>query len=277
MVTRIALAQISASEDKNININKAEAFMKKAEESSVNIICFPMLSFLRYFPQYNQESKYLDLAEKESGPTVGHFQNLTQQYGVVTIINVYEKDPNGQFFNATHVIGIDGSLLGKVQKMYLVEEPGFYEQYYYKQDDTNIPQVFTTKFGTIGVVNCYDRHFPEQMRAVTLKGADIIFTPQAITKDDPADLHLIEMQATSFQNQIFIGLVNRIGIDDKIEFSGGSFVTDPTGKIAAVAGIDKEELLITNCDLALIEKMRSKHPFLQFRRPELYDILQKRI
>ncbi len=57
MVTRIALAQISASKDKNININKGEAFMKKAGESSVTIICFPMLSFSRYFPQYNQESK----------------------------------------------------------------------------------------------------------------------------------------------------------------------------------------------------------------------------
>ena len=171
---------------------------------------------------------------------MSHFQNLARQYGVVTIVNVYEKDPNGQYFNATHVIG-------KVQKMHLVEEPGFYEQYYYEQGDSNIPQVFTTKFGTVGVVNCYDRHFPEQMRAVKLKGADFIFTPQAITKDDPADLHLIEMQSTSFQNQLFIGLVNRVGIDDKIEFSGGSFVTDPSGKIAAVAGIDKAELLITNC------------------------------
>ncbi len=85
---------------------------------------------------------------------MSHFQNLARQYGVVTIVNVYEKDPNGQYFNATHVIG-------KVQKMHLVEEPGFYEQYYYEQGDSNIPQVFTTKFGTVGVVNCYDRHFPE--------------------------------------------------------------------------------------------------------------------
>ncbi|KPK91544.1 hypothetical protein AMJ80_07285, partial [bacterium SM23_31] len=89
------------------------------------------------------------------------------------------------------------------------------------------------------------------------------------------ELYEIEMQAASFTNQIFIGLVNRTGVEDEIEFVGGSFVTDPAGEMVARAGIDKEELLIAECDLTMIEKMRRERPFLRDRRPELYGILQK--
>ena len=76
-------------------------------------------------------------------------------------------------------------------------------------------------------------------------------------------------------NPVYSGLVNRIGVEEKIEFSGGSFVTDPGGLMQAHAGSDKEELLIADCDFSLIEKMRNERPFLRDRRPEIYDILQK--
>jgi len=274
MKIRIALAQVSASEDIEGNLKKAEAFMREAAGKKAHIICFPEMGFMRFFPQYRAEKKYFDLAETIPGSTVKRFQNLAGKLGIITIINIFEKENDELYFNSSPVIDSDGTLLGKAHMMHIAEEPCFHEKFYYQPGRTAFP-VFRTKHGTIGMAICYDRHFPEHIRALTIQGAEIIFIPQAGIKGNPIELYEIEMQAASFTNQIFIGLVNRTGVEDEMEFVGGSFVTDPAGEMVARAGIDKEELLIAECDLTMIEKMRRERPFLRDRRPELYGILQK--
>jgi N-carbamoylputrescine amidase len=274
MITKIALAQLSASDDIEKNIQKAEHFMRKAAENQAHIICFPEMGFIKFFPQYRTDKKYFNYAEPVPGPTVERFQKLAKKYSLVTIINIFEQEGSGFYFNTTPVIDQNGTLLGKAQMIHIAEEPFFNEKYYYTPGRTGFP-VFHTQSGTIGLAICYDRHFPEQMRALVIQGVDFIFIPQAGVKGNPIELYEIEMRAASFTNQVFIVLVNRVGIEDQLEFIGGSFVTNPTGSIIAYAGTDKEELLLADCDLSLIEKMRQECPFLRDRRPELYSILQQ--
>lgn len=273
MITRIALAQVSAEEDIQANLKKAERFMEKAAEKDARIICFPEMGFMRFFPQYHEKEKYFKYAEPIPGPTVEHFQPLAEKFGLITVLNIFEND-SGTYYNTSPVIDSDGTLLGKSHMMHIAEEPNFHEKYYYQPGTTRFP-VYKTKHGMIGVAICYDRHFPEHLRALAIQGAEIILIPQAGIKGNPLDLYEMEMQAASFSNQIFIGLVNRIGVEDKIEFCGGSFITDPTGMLNFHAGTDKEELLVGDCDLSIIGKMRNERPYLRDRRPEIYDILQK--
>ncbi|MFC1730330.1 nitrilase-related carbon-nitrogen hydrolase [candidate division KSB1 bacterium] len=274
MITRIALAQISAYEDIQENLKKAETFMRKAADEGAQIICFPEMSFMRFFPQYRCDKKFFEYAEQIPGPTVERFQNLARELHVITIINIFEKEGRGEYYNTSPVINSDGEILGKSQMLHIAEEPLFNEKYYYKPGKTGFP-VFRTKHGTIGVAICYDRHYPEQMRALVIQGADILFTPQAGIKGNPVKLYEREMQAVSFSNQVFVALVNRCGVEDEMEFVGGSFVTEPSGDILARGGAFKEELIIADCDLTNIDKMRQERPFLRDRRPELYGILRE--
>lgn len=124
-----------------------------------------------------------------------------------------------------------------------------------------------------GIAICYDRHFPEQMRTLTLNGAEIIFVPTATSLAELRNVWETEMQAASVANQVYIAVVNHVGADDKIEFFGKSFVTDPFGEIIAVAGEDKEELLPVEIDLDTVDEARKKLPFLRDRRPSTYDRL----
>ncbi|MFC1554355.1 nitrilase-related carbon-nitrogen hydrolase [candidate division KSB1 bacterium] len=273
MNVKIALAQVSASKDMEANLKKAELFIKEASNKGANFICFPEMAFMRFFPQYVADKSFFDTAETIPGPTLERFQVSARANNIVIILNIYEKDGSGIYFNTSPVIDADGSYLGKAQMIHIAEEPFFHEKYYYQPGKTGFP-VFRTKFGNIGISICYDRHFPEHMRALTLKGADIIFIPQAGIKDNPVDLYEIEMQGASFSNQVFAALCNRVGLEDKMEFIGGSFVTGPSGEMISRAG-DKEELVLCDCDLDQIEKMRQERPFLRDRRPELYDILHK--
>jgi len=272
MNTRIALGQISASDDIDANIQKGEAFVKEAVDKGARIICFPELCFTKFFPQYPLDTNYYELAEAIPGPTTERFQKLAQANEIVIIINLYEKTEDGKYFDSSPVIGADGELLGKVQMNHVAQEPLFYEKDYYHPGTTGNP-VFKTPFGNIAVAICYDRHFSEQMRALTLDGAEIIFIPQAGIKTNPIKGYELEMQGTSFANQIYIALVNRTGAEDQMEFAGGSFVTDPSGEFISHAGEESEEMLIVDCDLDLVAKLREDRPFLRDRRPELYGRL----
>ena len=39
--------------------------------------------------------------------------------------------------------------------------------------------MFDTSVGKVGLIICYDRHFPEIGRALGLKGAELVFNPSA--------------------------------------------------------------------------------------------------
>ena len=132
--------------------------------------------------------------------------------------------------------------------------------------------MFETRHGKIGVSICYDRHFPEYMRALSLKGAEIVFIPQAGALGEwPEGLYEAELQVAAFQNGYFTALVNRVGKEDLLTFGGESFVCDPSGKVLAQASKTSDEILYCDVDFADVPKSHARQLFLKHRRPELYS------
>ncbi|MFC1729371.1 carbon-nitrogen hydrolase family protein [candidate division KSB1 bacterium] len=272
MKLKIACAQVSAQDDMEQNVIKGLDFLAKAAEQGVQIACYPEMSFCRFFPQYHADTRYFDQAETIPGLLVDRFREACKKHKIAAVINMYEKGGPGRYFDCSPVIGSDGELLGKSQMMHIAELPNYNEKYYYWEGRTGYP-VFEDRGVKFGIAICYDRHYPEQMRALTLKGAEVIFVPTATSLSELKTIWEIEMQAASVANQVFIAVANRTGKDDKIEFFGKSFVTAPDGEILAMAGESREELLVVEIDTSDIEKTRRKLPFLRDRRPETYDDL----
>ena len=109
----------------------------------------------------------------------------------------------------------------------------FHERGYYCPGDSGAP-VYETAYGKIGVAICYDRHYPEYMRALTLSGAEIVFVPQAGAVGEwPEGLYEAELRVAAFQNGYFTALCNRVGQEPKLNFAGESFVCDPSGCVIA--------------------------------------------
>ena len=75
---------------------------------------------------------------------------------------------------------------------------------------------------------------------------------------------------------MFVAVVNRVGAENSLDFWGNSFVVDPFGEIIARAG-GTEEVLIADCDIALIEETRRNWPFLRDRRIDAYGDLLRRL
>ena len=272
MNPKIALAQVSASESREDNIRNAFVLMEQAKKEGASLICFPEMAFDRFFPRVRADKRYFSLAEPIPGPMVERFQKKAKKLELVTVINMYEHAGPGEYYDCSPVIGADGALSGISRMMHIAEVPNYNERVYYWEGNTGFP-VFDTDVAKVGIAICYDRHFPEQMRALTLNGAEIILVPTATSTLALKHIWEMEMQAAAVANQVFIAIVNRIGIEGEMMFFGKSFVTNPTGEVIARAEEGKEELLVAELDLDLIEQARQVLPFLRDRRPEAYKTL----
>src|SRR5204863_109660 len=67
-----------------------------------------------------------------------------------------------------------------------------------------------------------------------------------------------------------------VGREGALQFWGGSFVSDPNGNLLAKASHDNEEILLAQCDLGLIDVVRTHWPFLRDRRIDAYGDITKR-
>jgi predicted amidohydrolase len=266
---KIALIQQHATRDKAANVARGLAALESAARNGAALACFAELAFEWFYPQRPAELGFRDLAEPLDGPTVTAFQNKAKQLGIVTVINLYERDGD-HTYDSSPVIDADGTLLGVTRMIHITEYPCFHEQGYYTPGDNGAP-VYKTKAGAIGVSICYDRHFPEYMRALAVNGADLVIVPQAGAVGEwPEGLYEAEMRVAAFQNGYFTALCNRVGKEECLDFAGESFVCGPDGDLIARGALSRDETVYADIDYSKLAGCNARRLFLKHRRPELY-------
>lgn len=266
---KIALIQQAATTDREANREKGLAAMRQAAENGAKIMCTSELAFEPFYPQEPATDQNRELAETIPGPTTERFCALAAEHNVVIILNLYESR-NGSSYDSSPVIDADGSIIGVTRMTHITEYECFHEQGYYDPGDTGAP-VYKTTHGNLGVAICYDRHYPEYMRALALNGADMVFIPQAGAVGEwPEGLYEAELQVAAFQNGYFTALCNRVGKEPKLDFAGESFVCDPAGRVISRAGLGTEEILYCEIDIEEAAESHARKLFLRDRRPELY-------
>ncbi len=266
---KIALIQQHATRDKAANVARGLAHLEEAARNGAALVCFAELAFEWFYPQRKASPDHASLAEPVPGPTTDAFAQKARELGVVVVLNLYERAAGGTF-DSSPVIDADGRLLGVTRMIHITEYACFHEQGYYTPGDTGVP-VYDTRVGRVGVSICYDRHYPEVMRALALNGAELVIVPQAGSVGEwPEGLYEAELQVASFQNGYFTALCNRVGKEDALEFGGESFVCGPDGRVVARAPAGADHILYADIDLAATRESHARRLFLQHRRPELY-------
>ncbi len=266
---KVALIQQRASQDRGDNIHRGIEALKEAARAGSSLIAFAELGFIRFLPQHPATADALAFAEPIPGPTTEIFSKLSRELGVVTVLNLFERDGDNTY-DSSPVIDADGDILGVVRMVHIMEGPGFHERGFYAPGDGD-RFVFKTGIGMIGVAICYDRHFPEHMRLLALQGAELVVVPQAGAVGEwPPGLFEAELQVAAFQNGYFAALVNRVGEEEVNHFAGESYVVDPNGRVIARAPQEEDIILYADCDLSQIPRSFAKRHFLQDRRPGFY-------
>ena len=266
---RIALVQQHVGPDREANLRRGLAAYDEAADRGADLVCFAELAFERFHPQRPAEGDSARLAQPVPGPITDAFAARARARGAVVALNLYERDGD-RCFDTSPVIDGDGTLLGATRMVHITEYEGFHEQGYYAPGDRGAP-VYDTRAGRIGIAICYDRHYPEYMRALAIGGADLVVVPQAGSVGEwPDGLYEAEMRVAAFQNGYFTALVNRVGQEDVLEFAGESFVCDPDGRVVARAASGRDELLVVDVDPGACARSHARRLFLRDRRPALY-------
>lgn len=267
---KIALVQQHATGNMEENIARGLAALETAAAAGAGLIAFAELAFTRFLPQHPARGDILALAEPLPGPTTDLFSRKARALGVVVVLNLFERDGENAY-DSSPVIDTDGTIVGVTRMVHVIEAPCFHEKGYYTPGDRGAG-VFDTAAGRVGIAICYDRHFPEYMRALGLKKPDVVITPQAGSVGEwPPGVFEAEMQIASFQNGYFCALANRVGPEERLTFAGESFVTDPAGRVIARAPKGEDHILYADLDFALVRESHARRYFLEDRRPDLYD------
>ncbi len=266
---KIALIQQHATKDPQVNIERGIAAFCHAAEKGAELIAFAELAFLPFLPQSPATPECISLAETVPGPTTEKFRELAKKYGAVVVLNLFETDGQNTY-DSSPVIDADGSLCGTTRMAHIMEGMGFHEKGYYTPGNVTT-FVHQTRIGLVGIAICYDRHFPEYMRNLGLRGAEVVLIPQAGTIGEWTEgLFQAEVQVAAFQNGYYAALVNRVGKEDSLHFSGESFVVAPEGRILAQAPADQDFILYADCDFSEISQSPAKRFFIPDRRPDFY-------
>lgn len=267
---KIALIQQHATQDVNENVKRGIAAFHRAAEAGAELVAFAELAFLPFLPQHPATSDALAYAETIPGPTTDTYMKLAKEKGIVVVLNLFETDGTNTY-DASPVIDADGTLLGTTRMVHIMDGQGFYEKGYYTPGNRRT-FVYQTEVGRVGVAICYDRHFPEYMRHLGLQGAELVIIPQAGAVNEwPSGIFQAEIQVAAFQNGYFAALVNRVGREAVLHFSGESFVVDPLGQILAHAPPHQDFILYGDCNLHAIALSPAKTYFLPDRRPTFYQ------
>jgi N-carbamoylputrescine amidase len=283
------LIQIALEKNVNLNLKKACDWVDKAAKSDAQVICLPELFRTQYFCQ-KEDIDYFNLAETIPGPSTDAIGKIAKQNKVVVIVPVFEKRAPGIYHNTAVVIDTEGNIAGLYRKMHIPDDPAFYEKFYFTPGDLGY-KTFSTEFGKIGTLICWDQWYPEGARLTALKGASILFYPTAIgwhphEKDEHGkpqfDSWMTIQKSHAIANGVYVASVNRIGLEKEnansvgLEFWGSSFVCDPQGIVIAQGSTNKEEIVMAEIDTERIEYIRRNWPFLRDRRIDSYSGIEKR-
>jgi predicted amidohydrolase len=269
--------------DKRGNVLRILNLLEKAVAEKVQIICFSELALTTYFAarsDWNFDECFDQIPNELTKDIFG----ITRESPISVILPYGEYD-GVAFYNTAGFIH-RGELIGKYRKIhipgaftskeYAYEGPSNYEKLYFTPGNLSYP-VFDLQDVKVGVQICYDRFFPEGFRALALKGAQVIFNPNALpmrglewrkTSWEP----LLKVRA--FENRVFIVGINKAGMEKGLEFAGDSMILNPIGgEVMVRSQTLQDELVMAEIDLDDIIEAKKVFPAFRDRRPSEYGIL----
>lgn len=266
---RVAVAQLHcAPGDVATNLARIRAHVCGAAADGAALVIVPETATTGYFI-----AERLDrLAEPEDGPTAQALAAIARDHHVHLAVGMALAD-RGRFYDAQLLFGPDGRCLATYRKVHLFAA----ERQWYAAGDEAL--VVETAIGRIGMSICYDLIFPEFIRTLADRGADLVINSTNWISDGfqrdrwgwtgSAVEALARVRA--LENGVWLAMANCIGPESGFDSLGHSCVVAPSGKLLASVGTAEgfaaADIAYESEDLA---RWRSIATYRGDRRPDLY-------
>jgi len=267
----IALGQISCKVgDKKHNMETMNKIINQAKQRKTDLVAFPELSLTGYVVR----DRAYELAEPvPNGPSVRQIEEIAKKENVHVIFGMIEKSAKASavLHNTAVLIGPKG-YIGRYQKMYLPTHSVFEEKRYFRPGYQT--PVFETEIGKLGMFICYDVYFPEVARMLSLKGAKLIVCISASPSVRRGFFETLTT-ARAMENTVFVAFVNLAGIEDGLQFWGGSRIIAPSGNVISQAKYDEDDLITAKINYSDLTRVQAWVPTLRDLRPEIFNSLKE--
>lgn len=267
---KVALAQFPCKiGSKQHSINKIMEYAKQAKKQKADIIIFPEMSLTGYT---TRDLSY-ELAENIPGPSTRRIGKIAQKENLHIIYGMPEHSEKGDgiLYNTAVLTGPNG-YVGKYRKAHLPTHSVFEEKRYFRPGYQT--PIFKTSIGKLGLTICYDIFFPEITRILRLQGARFII---CISASPAVRRKFFETLTTAraMENTCFLAYVNLVGIENGLQFWGGSRLIGPSGTLIAQSKYDEEDISFGTVNYEDLKPVEAFVPTLRDLRPELYPSLKE--
>ncbi len=261
---KLAMAQMRMTDSMEENLRASLEMCKAAR--GCDLLFFPEIQLTPFFPQYEKRNAGRYVLTPDSAE-IRALREAARENGYYMSPNVY-LELSGRRYDTSLWIDPHGELIGCAEMVHIAQAEQFYEQDYYTPSPDGF-KVFDTPFGRVGIVICFDRHLPESIRTCALMGAQLVIIPTANTEAEPMEMFEWEVRVQAMQNQVFVAMCNRVGLEGGMDFAGQSIVVHPSGDVMVKA--DNAQRLVTcDIDLSESERWRKRRPYISTRRREMY-------
>ncbi len=268
----VALAQMQSGNDKEQNLASAERLVHEAASRGARLVALP-----EYFSLGAMSPLQIENAESVPGPTVDRLCRIASEARVYLVGGTVaeQADGSGKAFNTSVVMNPRGDIIAKYSKIHLfnlqIDDHTAIRESDFLEPGKNMVTA-ETDFGLIGLTICFDLRFPEIYRALTLRGARIIFVISSFMALTGRYHWEPLLRARAIENQVYIAAPNQAGFipgTDQLRY-GHSAIVDPWGTVLSQAS-EGEQVITAEIDLEYLATVRKQLPALSGRRPDVYQ------
>lgn len=295
----LAVAQMGAvnlADSRAVVVARLVEMLKEAASRQAELVVFPELALTTFFPRYwMSEEEAIERFFEKTMPNkdVEPLFEAARKHQIGFYLGYAEITEDGRKFNTSILVNKSGKIIGKYRKVHLpghsdhkIEAPFQHlEKKYFEVGDQGFG-VWDLDGVRTGMCLCNDRRWPETYRVMSLQSAELVVlgynTPsENIHWNEPVHLrtttHEIVLQASAYQNGIWVAAAGKCGYEDGYHMIGSSMIVAPSGEIVARATGEDDEVIFTNIDLTLGQGFREHvFNFEKHRRPEHYKLIVER-
>jgi beta-ureidopropionase len=253
-------------------IQHVEAHSLEVQEKGGNLICFPELFALPFFPSLDKDGAYFSMADQTDGDWMREMCRIAKETGLTMIVPFFEKS-HSQYFNSAAVVGPDGSVLGTARKMFIPLTRWNKEKMYFSPG--GMLPVFRVGDILFSVIICYDRHYPELARLAALQGVDLLIVPTcSVAIPGRSNTYEAELISRAIENNMYVMGVNRVGKDGDSEYFGKSIIVSPLGEVLSRAE-QADDWVVAEISKAEVIEARAKFGHLRDVRKDIFEQIIK--
>lgn len=269
-VFKLAVCQIRTEIDKKLTMDKAERMVCEAAQNGANVVVLPEMYNCPYSKEY-----FKRFADAENGESIEQMSSWAKENGVILVGGTIPEKDGERLYNTSFVFDETGKVIARHRKMHLFDvdiEGGirFKESNHFAAG--NEITVFDTKYGKMGVLVCFDMRFPELVRAMARRGAEIVFCPAQFNMTTGPKHWELTIRARAMDNEIFyVGASAARYEGFNYECWGHSTVAGPFGQVLATCD-ETEQILYADIDLNKVDAVRKQLPTFLHLRDDIYKV-----